>query len=194
MRDHRNVDEPVAPRRCVAVPVQHRSEALGIEMRHHTEDGGPGCPLGNDSRGLRRRTQDLVAAATGISGNAGMTGHEHYAGVLSELNPQHRALRQMIPDVYKGFGDMSRAALAAGALESKVKELTAMVIGVVLGCDGCIASHARGAVRAGASKQEAAEMIGVSIMMHGGPATIYGARAYAAFCEFADDTAGPAQE
>lgn len=66
-----------------------------------------------------------------------------------------------------------------------------MTIGVVLGCDGCIAFHARGAVHAGATKQEAAEMIGVSIMMHGGPATIYGARAYAAFCEFADDTAGP---
>jgi AhpD family alkylhydroperoxidase len=114
-----------------------------------------------------------------------MTDHGHYAGVLGELNPQHRALRQMIPDVYKGFGELSRAALAAGAVESKVKELMAMVIGVVLGCDGCIA------VRAGATKQEAAEVIGVSIMMHGGPATIYGARAYTAFCEFADDTAGP---
>jgi AhpD family alkylhydroperoxidase len=123
-----------------------------------------------------------------------MTDHGHYAGVLGELNPQHRALRQMIPDVYKGFGELSRAALAAGAVESKMKELMAMVIGVVLGCDGCIASHARGAVRAGATKQEAAEVIGVSIMMHGGPATIYGARAYTAFCEFADDTAGPSTQ
>ncbi|NVP72836.1 carboxymuconolactone decarboxylase family protein, partial [Vibrio cholerae O1 biovar El Tor] len=26
------------------------------------------------------------------------------------------------------------------------------------------------------------------ILMHGGPATIHGARAYAAFCEFADTT------
>ncbi len=38
----------------------------------------------------------------------------------------------------------------------------------------------------GCTKQEAAEVIGVSIMMNGGPATIYGARAYDAFCEFAD--------
>ena len=37
-------------------------------------------------------------------------------------------------------------------------------------------------------------MIGVSIMMHGGPATIYGARAYTAFCEFADNTAGPSTQ
>lgn len=120
-----------------------------------------------------------------------MTDHDHYADVLNELKPQHRALRQMIPEVYDGFGALSRAALGAGALEPKIKELVAMVIGVVQGCDGCIASHARGAVRAGATKEEAAEVIGVSIMMHGGPATIYGARAYDAFCEFAG--AGGAQ-
>jgi AhpD family alkylhydroperoxidase len=71
-------------------------------------------------------------------------------------------------------------------LETKTKELIAMAIGVVHGCDGCIASHARGAARAGATRQEAAEAIGVTFLMQGGPATIYGARAYAAFCEFAD--------
>lgn len=106
--------------------------------------------------------------------------------LLNELKPQHRALRQMIPEVYRGFGEMSNAALTSGALDKKVKELIAMVIGVVHGCDGCIASHARGAVRAGASKQEAAEAIGVSILMQGGPATVYAARAYNAFCEFAE--------
>ena len=117
--------------------------------------------------------------------------NDHYRGLLKELNPQHRALRQMIPDVYKGFGELSQAALAAGALDTKIKELIAMTIGVVHGCDGCIASHARGAARAGATKQEAAEAIGVSIMMHGGPATIYGARAYTAFCEFVDADGSP---
>ncbi|MCV7216814.1 carboxymuconolactone decarboxylase family protein [Mycobacterium crocinum] len=119
-----------------------------------------------------------------------MTDHDHHSDVLTELNPQHRALRQMIPEVYDGFGALSRAAMGSGAVEAKLKELIAMVIGVVQGCDGCIASHARGAVRAGATRQEAAEVIGVSIMMHGGPATIYGARAYTAFCEFADAADG----
>jgi hypothetical protein len=37
-----------------------------------------------------------------------------------------------------------------------------------------------------ATKEEAAEAIGVTFLMHGGPATIYGARAYDAFSEFAD--------
>jgi AhpD family alkylhydroperoxidase len=120
-----------------------------------------------------------------------MNAHSHH-DVLNDLNPKHRALRQMIPDVYRGFADMSNGALASGALEKKFKELIALAIGVVAGCDGCIASHAQGAVRAGASKEEAAEAIGVSILMHGGPATIYGARAYDAFCEFADAAAGNA--
>lgn len=114
-----------------------------------------------------------------------MTEHGHHHDVLSELSPQHRALRQEIPEVYRAFNELGSAALAEGALPTKVKELMAMAIGVVHGCDGCIASHARGAAKAGASSAEAAEAIGVAILMHGGPATIYGARAYAAFNEFA---------
>jgi len=115
-----------------------------------------------------------------------MNTHAHHQGVLDELSPQHRALRHAIPNVYKGFGEMSKAALAPGVLDTKTKELIAMTIGVVHGCDGCIASHARGAAHAGATKQEAAESIGVTFLMHGGPATIYGARAFDAFCEFSD--------
>ena len=48
------------------------------------------------------------------------------------------------------------------------------------------------AARAGASKQEAAEAIGVTFLMKGGPATIYGPRAYDAFCEFAETLDRPA--
>src|ERR1700682_5732412 len=118
-----------------------------------------------------------------------MSEHNHHREVLNDLNPQGRALRQMIPEVYSGYREMSTAALSPGALEGKIKELMGMAIGVAVRCDGCIAAHARGAVLAGASKEEAAEAIGVSILMQGGPATVYGARAYDAFCEFAADHA-----
>jgi AhpD family alkylhydroperoxidase len=119
--------------------------------------------------------------------------HEHQ-GVLDALNPQHRELRRAIPDVYKGFGELSKAAMAPGALTTATKELIALTIGIVHGCDGCIASHARSAALAGATREEAAEAIGVAIMMNGGPATIYGARAYTAFCEFADATEATAAD
>jgi AhpD family alkylhydroperoxidase len=114
------------------------------------------------------------------------TGHGHGKDVLDELNPLHRELRRAVPDVYQGFGALHRAAFAEGALDVRTKELIALAIGVVEGCDGCIASHAQAAARAGATRQEAAEAIGVTFLMKGGPATIYGPRAYSAFCEFAD--------
>jgi AhpD family alkylhydroperoxidase len=111
-------------------------------------------------------------------------GAEHGAAVLRELSPLHRELRRAVPDVYRGFRELHHAAFAEGALDTRTKELIALAIGVVEGCDGCIASHAEAAVRAGASRQEAAEAIGVTFLMNGGPATIHGPRAYAAFCEF----------
>lgn len=119
------------------------------------------------------------------------TTHEAHASthgkqVLDDLSPLHRSLRRAIPEVYRGFGELHRASFAEGELDVRTKELIALAIGVVEGCDGCIASHAQAAVRAGATRQQAAEAIGVTFLMKGGPATIYGPRAYEAFCEFAD--------
>lgn len=122
-----------------------------------------------------------------------MTNHSaHGRDVLQALSPLSRELRRAIPDVYKGFGELHKAAFAPGELDVKTKELIALAIGVVEGCDGCIASHAQAAVRAGATRQEAAEAIGVTYLMKGGPATIHGPRAYDAFCQFADDAAAGA--
>lgn len=113
-----------------------------------------------------------------------MSEHRYGKGVLDELRPLHRDLRHAIPEVYKGFGEFHHAAFEAGALDAKTKELIAFAIGIIQRCDGCIASHAEGAAKAGATRQEAAEAIGVAMLMSGGPGTIYGPRAYAAFCEF----------
>ena len=115
-----------------------------------------------------------------------MTTTTHGKAVLRELSPLSRELRRAIPEVYQGFGELHRAAFADGALDTRTKELIALAIGVSEGCDGCIASHAQAAVRAGATREEAAEAIGVTFLMKGGPATIHGPRAYDAFCEFAD--------
>ena len=93
-----------------------------------------------------------------------------------------------MPDVYQGFGALHHAAFSEGALDTRTKELIALALAVAEGCDGCIASHAQAAARAGATCQEAAEAIGVTFLMKGGPATIHGPRAYAAFCEFAGVT------
>ncbi len=107
--------------------------------------------------------------------------------VQEELREPARALRRAIPEVYDGYRRMHAAAYAAGALEEKTKELIALAIAVSKECDGCIASHARGAARTGATESEVAEALGVTIAMNGGPATVYGPRAFTAFREFAEE-------
>ena len=105
--------------------------------------------------------------------------------VQQELREPGRALRRAIPEVYDGYRRLHAAAFAAGALEEKTKELIALAIAVSKECDGCIAAHARGAARTGATEAEVAEALGVAIAMNGGPGTVYGPRAFAAFQEFA---------
>ena len=109
--------------------------------------------------------------------------------VRDELRVPTRELRHAIPQVYDGYRALHDSALAPGALDARTKELIALAIAVSKECDGCIAAHAHAAVQHGATPQEAAEAIGVTFLMNGGPATVYGARAYAAFCEFYDQRA-----
>jgi AhpD family alkylhydroperoxidase len=94
-------------------------------------------------------------------------------------------LRKNIPDVYDAYSAMSKAVIADGALPAKIKELVALAISATRECDGCISAHARGAARQGATEAEVAETIGVVIMMNGGPGTVWGPRALAAYREFA---------
>jgi AhpD family alkylhydroperoxidase len=111
---------------------------------------------------------------------------EHFHQVTEELRAPYRELTQAIPDVMSAYGALSAAAMAEGALSSRMKELIALAISITRECDGCIAAHARGAARRGATVAEVTEMIGVAVSMNGGPGTVWGPRALAAFHEFAD--------
>jgi AhpD family alkylhydroperoxidase len=94
-------------------------------------------------------------------------------------------LRENIPAVYDAYGAMSEAVFTEGALPAKVKELVALAIAATRECDGCITAHARGAARRGATEAEVAEAMSVVIMMNGGPGTVWGPRALAAYGEYA---------
>ena len=98
------------------------------------------------------------------------------------------------PAGVRRYRELHDAALAAGALDVRTKELIALAIAVSKECDGCIAAHAHAAVLHGATVAEAAEAIGVTFLMNGGPATVYGARAFAAFQEFHREYAGQRTE
>ena len=100
--------------------------------------------------------------------------------ISAHLAPLHKSQ----PGVMKGFSDMGKAAMAAGALDAKTKELIALAVGVAARCDGCIGFHVKALVRLGATRSEVDDALGVAIYMGGGPSAMYAANAVAAFNEF----------
>jgi AhpD family alkylhydroperoxidase len=112
---------------------------------------------------------------------------DHSHEVREELSPPAIALRALIPEVMRSYGELSRAAMTPGELSSATKELLAVVIAITRECDGCIVSHTRSAVRAGVTRQSIAEAIGVGILMNGGPGTVWGPRALRCYDEAVAD-------
>jgi len=116
--------------------------------------------------------------------------------IQDELKVSGRRLRAAIPQVYAGYAALHEAAMGDGALPAGMKELIALAIAATKECDGCVVAHARSAARRGVTAAEVAEAMGVVILMNGGPGTVWGPRALAAFEEFArsrpgDEGTGP---
>ncbi|HSF93667.1 MAG TPA: carboxymuconolactone decarboxylase family protein [Thermohalobaculum sp.] len=107
----------------------------------------------------------------------------NWTNFLAETNRELAALRKEMPEAAAGFGQLAKAATAAGALDPKTKELMAMAIGIATHCDACIGFHAKAAVRLGATRAEIAETVAMCVYMGGGPSLMYGAKALAAFDE-----------
>jgi len=91
-----------------------------------------------------------------------------------------------------GFARLRKKAVENGALDARTKELMALAVSIVVHCEGCIAYHTHDAIKAGATRQELLETIGVAIMMGGGPASIYAAHAMDAIDQFQSAAAEPA--
>ena len=92
-------------------------------------------------------------------------------------------MRKEIPEVLDGFNAMAAAAGAEGALDAKTKKLIALAIAVACRCSPCIGFHTQGAVKAGATEKEVAEVLGMAVYMGGGPSLMYAAETWDAFKE-----------
>jgi AhpD family alkylhydroperoxidase len=96
-----------------------------------------------------------------------------------------KALRQGAPDVMKSFSEMARSAHGGTALATKTKELIALALGVSTHCGPCIAYHAEGAAKAGATRDEVLETMAMAIYMGAGPSVMYAAQALEAYDQLA---------
>lgn len=110
---------------------------------------------------------------------------------MKSLSQPLRELRGGASDVMKSFSAIAAAALKAGALDTKTKELIAIAIGVAIRCDDCIAFHVKAAIQAGATREELMETLGMAIYMGAGPSAMYAAHAVEAMGQLSDKA--PAQ-
>jgi AhpD family alkylhydroperoxidase len=105
--------------------------------------------------------------------------------ISNEARQQSLELFKAAPGAMQAFQSLMRVASGEGELSPKTKELMALAIAISVKCEGCIVFHVQNAIRHGSSRQEVIETIVVAIEMGGGPATVYGGKALAAFDELA---------
>jgi len=81
------------------------------------------------------------------------------------------------PDTVRGYRILSDANAKTGRLDAKTRELISLAVAVTTHCDGCIVIHTDAALKAGASREEIAEALGVAVAMNAGAALVYSTRA-----------------
>ncbi len=96
-----------------------------------------------------------------------------FIGTLSKENSK----------IAEGFVTIHKATGEDKALTARTKELIALGISITIRCEGCIACHVEAALKAGATKDEIVETIGVAVVMGGGPSIVYGEKAHQAMNE-----------
>jgi AhpD family alkylhydroperoxidase len=79
-------------------------------------------------------------------------------------------VKQLAPEVMRGFGGLFQATMQAGALSVREKELIALGIAVAEVCMPCLNLHVEKCLHAGATAEQIHEAAGVAVMMRGGPA------------------------
>lgn len=108
-----------------------------------------------------------------------------YMRITGDISAYAGELRKLAPEAMQGFYALAKGASADGALDRKTKELIALAIGVTQRCDGCIGFHAKALKGLGATREEVAEVMAMSVYMGGGPALMYAADALRAYDQFA---------
>ncbi|MBS2023464.1 MAG: carboxymuconolactone decarboxylase family protein [Deltaproteobacteria bacterium] len=87
------------------------------------------------------------------------------------------------PEIVRGYRAIFDGAAKIGTLDPKLRELIALAVSVTVRCDGCITTHVDAAVKAGATKEELTEALGVAIAVNAGAALVYSARTMDAFAQ-----------
>jgi AhpD family alkylhydroperoxidase len=88
-----------------------------------------------------------------------------------------KALDENAPEAMKTFWAFDKAAMTAGVISRKNKELMAVAVALTTQCPYCIDIHAKRAREEGATEQEMAETVAVAAALRAGGAITHGTHA-----------------
>ena len=108
-----------------------------------------------------------------------------YSDKIASTRTELRALYGAIPQTTQAFAALGKAVKEGGTLDYKVKEFIALGISVADRCEPCITLHIDALVKAGATRDEVADVLAMAIQMGGGPSMMYAAKALACYDELA---------
>ncbi len=94
-----------------------------------------------------------------------------------ELTAGVGELSKLSPDTVRGYTTLTNANAHNTLLGEKTRQLISLAVAVTTRCDGCITFHADLALKAGASREEISEALGVAVAMNAGAALVYSVRA-----------------
>ena len=82
-------------------------------------------------------------------------------------------LQKYNSEVFNNLKNLSQNVMKDGALSSKIKELIAIALSIASNCEPCVKIHTRRALQLSATKEEIAEIVGVAVLLLGGPADVW---------------------
>ena len=98
-----------------------------------------------------------------------------------QVNANIAQIGRVNRDIVKGYRGLSDAGNTTNLLGAKVRELVALAVAVTRQCDGCIVVHTDAAIKAGATREEIVEALGVAVAVNAGAALIFSSRVMDAF-------------
>jgi AhpD family alkylhydroperoxidase len=93
-----------------------------------------------------------------------------------ELGTRIGDLAKLSPETVHGYQTLSGANAKTSKLGEKTRQLISLAVAVTTRCDGCIVFHSEAALKAGATKEEISEALGVAVAMNAGAALVYSSR------------------
>ena len=159
-----NVAQAIVARGFYELPLQRSDAARQVLFERSAGGGGV-----NDSRvACPPTTSARISRAPNSHRSINMA--TDIASFFDKWPAARQQVKQQAPEIARAFGGFYQATMKDGALSLREKELIALAIGLADRCTPCISLHVQGALKAGATREQILEAVGVAVVMQGGPA------------------------